>query len=342
MERYRIGIVGAGFGVSAHLPALVAHPRFEVVALASPSTAARIGRERNIAHVFPSCAAMLAGCRLDAVTVASPPFAHREDVLACLAALKHVLCEKPFALDVPSAQAMVDAAAGAGTACGISHEFRFVTHVQALRELVANHHLDPLREIEITQLRRRLRREEPRSRGWRFERERGGGLAGAIASHLIDQASWLTGAGPKKSLGLVRTANEERRDDAGTFESSVDDGVFALIDYGKGLVARVTADDTTAVKSYTCAVHGEDRTAVASGPSVTDLALYTVNKEETSELHCKPSPYARYAVVNGSMPPLMELYDEFANKIDGRPSALPTFEEALATQRVLASIGYGA
>lgn len=341
VKTFRIGIVGSGFGVTAHLPALLAHPRFEVVALASPSSAVRIARERGIGHAFPSCAAMLAGCELDAVTVASPPFAHRDDVLECLAQRKHVLCEKPFALDVASAQTMVEAAAVAGTACGVAHEFRFVSQAQALRELVVNRHLDPLRDIEITLLRGNLRRDQERPRGWWFERESGGGLAGAVFSHLVDYAGWLAGASPHHTVGLARRANVQRHDEAGAFTSSVDDGAFALIDYGQGLVARLCADATTAVQSYTCAVHGEARTAVASGPSITDLTLYTIDEGETNELICKPSPYARYAGVNANVPLLLELYDEFVKKIEGKPNALPTFEEALATQKALAAIGYG-
>jgi predicted dehydrogenase len=340
VERYRIGIVGAGFGAIAHLPALLAHPRFEVVALASPSSAARIARERGVPHAFGSAAAMLAGCALDAVTVASPPFAHRDDVLASLAAGKHVICEKPFALDVAGARAMVDAASAAGTACGVAHEFRFVPQAQALKELIANGHLDPLRDLEITLLRSMLRREALRPRGWWFERERGGGVAGANLSHLIDESSWLAGRRPQRSLGLLRTANAQRHDEQGAFESNVDDGAFALIDYGEGLVARLCADATTDVESYTCAAHGEDRTAVASGPNITEVALFTIDRDETSELECKPSPYARYAAVNANVPLLMELYDEFVKRIERRPNALPTFEEALATQQVLESIGY--
>ena len=137
VTRYRIGIVGAGFGVTGHLPALVNHPHFEVVALASPSTAAKVAREKDVPHHFRSCAEMLAGCELDAVTVASPPFAHRDDVLAALAAKKHVLCEKPFALRLADAAAMVEASRGAGVACGVAHEFRFVPQVQALKELIS-------------------------------------------------------------------------------------------------------------------------------------------------------------------------------------------------------------
>ncbi len=342
MKRYRIGIAGAGFGVRAHLPALQAHPRFDVVALASPANAARAARDARVPAAFTSCSAMLAGCELDAVTIASPPFAHRDDVLASLAAHKHVICEKPFALDVNAAQTMLEAAAAAGTACGVAHEFRFVPQARALRELVANGHLGPLRNIEITQLRTHLRHGERRPRSWWFERARGGGMAGALMSHLVDHADWLAGRAPAASAGLLRTAHAQRVDDDGPFTTDVDDGAFAILDYGDGLVARLCADATTAVEGYTCAVHGETRTAVASGPNMTDLTLFAIDADVTEELECKPSPYAAHANVNANVPLLMELYDEFAKRIDGAPNELPSFADALATQRVLAMLGYGA
>jgi len=340
MKPYRIGIVGTGFGVSTHLPALKHHPRFEVLALASPSSAAEVARREDIGHAFRSCAEMVAGCELDAVTVASPPFAHRDDVLAALAAHKHVLAEKPFALNVEEARAMIEAERLAGTACGVVHEFRFVTQTAALRELVAHGHLGKLRDIEVTLFRTSLRANERRPRGWWFQRERGGGLAGAVMSHLFDLANWLADRDPLRTIGFRRTANPRRTDDLGYFESTVDDGAFALIEYADGLVARICADATAAVESYTSAVHGETRTAVASGPVVTDLALYAVDGNETDELACKPSPYRALARINGSVPPLMELYDEFVKKIESKANALPTFSEALRTQESLAAIGY--
>jgi predicted dehydrogenase len=284
---------------------------------------------------------MLAGVELDAVTIASPPFAHKEDVLAALDARKHVVCEKPFATILTDAEAMLAAAEAAGTACGVAHEFRFVPQAQALRELVANHHLDPLRDIEITSLRPGLHRAQRHARRWWFDRDRGGGLAGAMLSHLIDQAGWLTARVPERTLGFTRTANPVRHDDEGEFRSTVDDGAFALLDFGDGLVARLTVDDTVAADGYTCAVHGEDLSAVASGPSIIDLQLFTIEKDETSELDCKPSPYAKFGSISGNVPLLMELYDEFVKAIEGEPNALPTFENAVATQRVLRAVGYG-
>lgn len=340
MNRYRIGIVGAGFGLRVHLPALRNHPRFDVVALASPSSAHQAARNENVPHAFRSCAEMVAGVALDAITVASPPFAHYDDVLAALAQRKHVLCEKPFALRVADAHRMLDAARTAGTACGVAHEFRFVPQLQALKELVVNGHLDPLRNIEISLLRPSLRLHDRRARGWWFERERGGGLTGAVMSHLIDQAYWLAGRPPLRVLGFHRTANAERIDERGEFHSDVADGAFALFEYTGGLVARVGVDGTAAVESYACALHGERRTAVASGPWITNVTLYTVDADETSELECKASPYARYAGIDASVPPMMELYDEFVKKIEGNPNVLPSFEDALQTQEALAAIGY--
>ena len=339
-KTYRIGIVGAGFGVSSHLPALVAHPRFEVVALASPSSAAKIAQERNIPHAFASCEEMLAGCELDAVTIAGPPFTHHRDVLASLAAGKHVMCEKPFALNVREAEEMVAAAHKAGTACGIAHEFRFVPQRAAIKELVVNGHLNPLRNIELTHLLGRLRVDENRPRGWWFEHARGGGAAGAWLSHLVDSATWIAGRPPERVTGFIRTANPHRRDAGGAFTSTVDDGAFATIDYGNGLVGRVSVDATLNVESFTVAAHGEHRTAIASGTDIVDMTLFSVDNEETNELQCKPSPYAKFTSINANVPLLMELYDEFVKQIETGASALPSFDEGLDTQRVLAEIGY--
>ena len=71
-----------------------------------------------------------------------------------------------------------------------------------------------------------------------------------------------------------------------------------------------------------------------------DNTLYTVDVDETNELQCKPSPYAKFASILPNVPYLIELYDEFVKQIETGTSALPTFEDGLDTQRVLAAIGY--
>lgn len=338
---YKVGVVGSGFGAKAHVPAFMAHPRFDVVAIASPNRAAEVANERNIPRSFANCAELLAGCDVDVVDVAGPPFTHRDDVIAALCAGKHVICEKPFALNVPQAQEMVAAAEAAHTATAVMHEFRWVPQRVALKELVDNGHLQPLREIEITQLGGFLRLQATRPNSWWFDRHRGGGLAGALLSHVIDNANWLAGRPPRSTVGMLRTANPARRDANGAFTSTVDDGAFALLDYGDGVVGRLTADSTTAIESFTAAVHGEQRTAVASGAGMTELQLFVVDEHETSELECTPSPYASFASINGNVPLIMQLLDEFVKQIETGTSMVPTFAQALETQRVLEALGYG-
>jgi predicted dehydrogenase len=338
---YRTGLVGAGFAEKAHLPALLAHPRFDVVAIASPHSAARIARARKIPHSFTSCGEMVRGVELDAVVIASPPFAHCDDVHIALEKKLNVLCEKPFALSVAQAERMLAASQNAGTACGVVHEFRWVPQRQALKELIVNGHLDPLREIEITELGSRLRRGGDRANSWWFERKSGGGIGGALLSHIIDTANWLAARPPQRAVGFLRTANPERRDAKGPFTTDVDDGAFALFDYGDGVVGRLSVDATIAVDSFTLAAHAENRTAVASGPNAVEQHLFSVDENETAELQCKPSPYARFASVGANVPLLMELYDAFVTQIETGSSTLPTFAEAVETQRALAAIGYG-
>jgi len=339
--KYRVGIVGGGFGVRGHLPAFSAHSRFEVVALASPHSAKKVAQERNIPNAFESCEAMLRGAELDVVSIASPPFTHRDNVLASLSAGKHVICEKPFALSVKEADEMLAASKTSGTATALMHEFRWVPQRFALKELVANGHIAPLRELELTQLTGMLRLESERKNNWWFDRSKGGGIAGALLSHLIDSANWLAGRAPVRSTGFLRTANPRRHDVNGPFTSTVDDGAFTLIDYGDGLVARVSVDGTTAVNSLTVAAHGENRTAVASGDGLHSMRLFSVDEDETSELECKPSPNARFASIDAHIPPIMDLLDEFVKEIETKKSIVPTFAEAVATQKVLASIGFG-
>ena len=342
MSTLRVGIVGAGFGGLVHAPAYTLHPRFDVVAIASPSNAERVARERKIPNAFRSVDEMLAGVELDVVSVASPPFDHHHSVLAALAAGKHVLCEKPFALTLAQAEEMHAAAQRAGTVNALSFEFRYVPAVRAVKELIDNGHVGALRELEIARLGRELRAANTsRPRSWWFSAAQGGGVANAVMPHFFDLANHLAGRAPRATLGLLRTANPHRRDAQGEFESDVADGAFAYVDYGDGLVARVSNDSTTVIDSTTVGVHGETRSALASGSFFGDLRVYAIAEDDQDELEIAGSPYAKYANLHGNVPFFLSLLDAFAERIDLGTPGVPTFDDGLQTQRQLDAIGYG-
>ena len=346
MSALRVGIVGSGFGGAVHAPAYALHPRFEVVAIASPTSAERVARERKIPHAFQSVEEMLAGVKLDVVSVASPPFDHHRSVLAALAAGKHVLCEKPFALNVAQAEEMVAAAKRAGSVCAVAHEFRYTPSRFAVRELIENGHLGTPRAIELEWSGTFLRPDGTRPNSWWFQRAKGGGLSGAITSHMIDHVSYMAGRTPLRSCGYERTAVAQRTAAGTTFTSDVADGGFLAIDYGDGLMATIAVDATRSIDAFRMAVHGNDKTAVIAGESMLEVNTFVVDGEETSELKLSPQHHANLSakapiVARGNpLPAFVTLLDEFVKAIDGKAALLPTFAEGLATQRVLASIGY--
>jgi predicted dehydrogenase len=342
MSALRVGIVGSGFGGAVHAPAYAIHPRFEVVAIASPSNAERVAKERKIPHAFPSTEAMLAGVELDVVSVASPPFDHLPSVLAALAAGKHVLCEKPFGMNVAEAEQMVAAAERAGTATAMSFEFRYVPAIIALRELLENGHIGALREIDVSRMGRDLlERQTNRSQSWWFSREKGGGIANAFMPHFFDLANQLAGRPPIATHGFLRTANPRRMGPDGPFESTVADGAFAWVDYGDGIAGRVSNDSTTVIESLAIGVHGEVRSAVANGSTFANFSVYAITEDEEDELEIVKSEYDKYAVIAPNLPWFLPLLDAFARRIDLGTSDAPTFADGLIVQKQLEAIGYG-
>jgi predicted dehydrogenase len=341
MSKLRVGIVGSGFGGAVHAPAYALHPRFEPVAIASPSSAERVAKERRIPHAFRSVEEMLAEVELDVVSVASPPFDHHRSVLAALAAGKHVLCEKPFALNVAQAEELVAARERAGTVGALAFEFRYVPALIAMKELIENEHMGALREIEVARLSSDLlERSTDRARSWWFDAAQGGGVANAVMPHFFDLATFLAGRAPRATYGLLRTANRLRSDAQGQFESSAADGPFAFADYGDGLVARASNDSATVIDSTTVTVHGERRSAIANCTFFHDLSLFTIAPGEQDELAVAESPYAKHAVVHGNLPFFLPLLDAFAAAIDLGTPGVPTFADGLVVQRSLEAIGY--
>ncbi len=145
-QKLRLGLVGLGAAGRAFLPAVLAHDRFRLTAVAEPDEAARseICRQTRVAG-FESLPAMLAGCELDAVYIGTPTELHGEHVMLACAAGKHVLTEKPMSTSLDGAQAMVDAAERAGVLLLVGHSHSYDLPVKTMRGIIARGELGRLR-----------------------------------------------------------------------------------------------------------------------------------------------------------------------------------------------------
>ena len=188
----RAAILGTGWGLRVQAPAF-RMAGIEVAALWSRTEekARRLAGEHGIPFATSEAEAILDRPEIDLVCVTTPPHTHRDLALAALEAGKHVLCEKPFALDASEAEEMAAAAGERPHRLTlVDHELRFLPAYRRLRELLAEGYAGELFHVEVTHHSPgRLDPELPWD--WWSEREKGGGYLGAIGSHYVDLLRWL-------------------------------------------------------------------------------------------------------------------------------------------------------
>jgi predicted dehydrogenase len=245
-DRLQVGVIGAGmWGARAHLPALVASPGVEVVALADADTdrVEEVAEQFGIRHTFADAAALLAQVdNLDAVVIATPTDTHRDLVLAACARGVHVLCEKPLAYDVAQAREMVAALNDKGLVGRLGFLFRLSPVVERMKRLVDEGFIGDVQLLESLTINAQFI-DPARPLHWKMERSRAnGGVFVEYGAHSIDLALWL--AGPIKrvvahGVTLVPerpTAGDERAvvtvDDASSWITQHTNGCEALFRTG--------------------------------------------------------------------------------------------------------------
>ena len=137
----RWGIIGAStIGREWMVPAINAQPDSKVAAVASSDAkrAASYAAELDIPAAYSLVDELLADPAVDVVYISSTNQWHEPQTLAAAAAGKHVLCEKPLALTLPSARAMVEACRAANVVMGTNHHLRNAAAHRTVRELIAN------------------------------------------------------------------------------------------------------------------------------------------------------------------------------------------------------------
>ncbi len=239
----KIGIIGAGGAArTIHLPGFQLCPGVEVIAVCDANADA--ARALGISPVYTDYRDVLDGAEIDAVVISTPNFLHREITLAALAAGKHVLCEKPLALNRHEAGEMLNAAERSRTVHMTAFTYRFTPAVQYAKHLIDQGELGKLRTVRAAY----QMALSTHLLGWRStKRFAGSGVLADIGSHLVHLVEFLAG----DIRALTASAQRFREDPA----SDVDDWFAFLTEFDDG--ARGTIEISRVAPGHGAGI-GED------------------------------------------------------------------------------------
>lgn len=208
------------------IPALLEEKRSELwgIVTRDPKKAETYG-----ARVFTDLDAALKEDGANAVYVASPVFLHAPQTLASLKAGKHVLCEKPVAMNYPEARSMADAARAAGKILGIAYYRRAYPKVARARELLGKGVIGRPLLAFITCYEWRSPNETKRA--WQFDPTlAGGGPLFDIGSHRIDLLNFFFGEPQRVTAQLSNVIHQMRVEDCATVMIEYPGKVRCIVD----------------------------------------------------------------------------------------------------------------
>ena len=140
MDQLKLGVIGAGIMGELHIRVYQAEPRTVVSAICDcvEDKVNQVGEKYGVQARYASAEEMLDKEDLDAVSVATPDFAHFEPVKTCLEAGRHVLCEKPFTTDLAQADELCRLADKSGVKLQVAYSHRWLPPYHQTRVAIEN------------------------------------------------------------------------------------------------------------------------------------------------------------------------------------------------------------
>ncbi|HEX2555751.1 MAG TPA: Gfo/Idh/MocA family oxidoreductase [Microvirga sp.] len=270
----RWGLIGASTIAREWMIGAIRETGGEVVSVMSsnPARAENYAAENGIPRHTASLDALVTDPGIDAVYISTTNELHKEQTLAAARAGKHVLCEKPLALDLADARAMVEACRQAGVVMGTNHHLRNAGAHRAMRQAIKDGLIGrPLaaRVFHAVYL-------PPHLQGWRIAAPgAGGGVVLDITVHDADTLRFVLDDEPEDVVALTQSA--------GMAQSGLEDGVMAAVRFRSGLIAQLHDAFTAKFAGTGFEVHGTEGSLVGRNvmtqKAVGEVVLRTADGE---------------------------------------------------------------
>ena len=351
----KAAVIGAGFVGRAHIEAL-RRLGIEVAGLlgSSPGRTREQAKALNIPRAYASLEELAADAAVQAVHVCTPNNLHLPQSEAALKAGKHVMCEKPLAMNSRETKRLVDLARGEKRAGAVAHNLRYYPMCQEARALVQRGTIGEPRMIHGSYLQDWLL--YPSDWNWRLDPSLSGSMrtVADIGTHWLDMAMWLTGRRVTElcaDLATVIPVRERPRGQVETFQArkstdfervkiDTDDYASVLLHFEGGLRGAMTVSQVSAGrKNHFCYEIDGSEGSLAWNQEQPNTLWIGKRREPNRDLIKDPalmSPetrgFAAYPAghAEGYPDTFVQLFKEFYAYIErgdmGGPRPFPTFE----------------
>ena len=348
----RIGLIGAnihqGWSPRAHLPALAAHPDFDLAAVCTTrqESADEARAAFNAGAAYDDYNKMLADGNLDAATISLRVPRHYDPTMAALKAGKHVFTEWPLGRTTAEAIEMADEARRQGVKTAVGLQARANPAVAHLRKLIADGYVGRVMTCHVRLMREGVMARDS-GRTWQREDESGAHTLTIACGHTIDALMSVVGEFADVSTVVSTQATTWHETDTGNdLPVTSPDNILVSGNLQSGGVASVQIGNTAwAGSGYRMEIYGDEGTLVAV--SVDSPQLKEVNIRgarggndlqdlvPSEELILAPEMPANEAYNVG------QLYSKFAASIRGTSNgedAVPDFDHAVGLHRFIDAI----
>lgn len=347
----RIGVVGVGFGAAVHIPAFQSEG-LEVVAVCSRrrERVEQVADRFGIESAYIDYDEMLDDADLDAVSIVTPPALHHPMAIEALRKGKHVICEKPFALDAGQAREMWELARERGLTAMVAHEFRFASARARLKELLDEGYIGrPRLAIARVVLGGFGRPGQPQPSGpqpyvpERDSARLGAGFLFGLGSHYVDALRHWFGDVESVS-GELATFTPDRLKGAEIVQADADDTFLANLRFRNGVLAQLIGTRAAPFGSGSAMeVYGSEGALVAPQRGVNPPAHGTLLGARLGEdaLQELPVPERLRPFADERderLMPFRLLVREFLRGVESGTSPAPSFHDGLRCQEVLDAV----
>lgn len=273
-EKIRFGVIGTGGMGSGHCSMLPVIPETELTAICDidPKTRETIATKYNVPG-FATHTELLDSGLVDAVVIATPHYFHPPIAIEAFSKGLHVMSEKPLAVTVADADAMIAAAKASGKKFGVMYQMRSEPQNQAARKVIESGRLGAIYRTSLVMGWYRSQAYY-NSGGWRATWSgEGGGVLINQAPHALDLFTWLGGL-PKTVTGQTRTR---------LHDIEVEDEAFATLEYENGAHGYLYASTTEVPNHQMLEICGDRGKLVLHGSSLKVFELDKPIREFTFE-----------------------------------------------------------